>query len=696
MDTVCNDHSSVSATLDLQELAMAAYARLQAKDFAAAIPLLQQRLELAPQDRYARQMLGVALAETGRLAHAAVLLWPLAAEAWAEPGLTHNLGRLCGRIGAVHLRQDRPEAAERSFRLWTGLEPDNVAAWWALATLAQNTGQDQRAQAFYQRILQLRPDHEDAAWNLGLLAVQADQRELAQACFQRVFLLNPGNGPAILNFAALALQRQELEAADQALAMLFCLGVQPAGAWYNLAELRVRQGCLDAACVAYWQAEAAAPGQSRVLHRLGTLLFQNQQSAAAEAVFRRLLVLEPGSGDAVSNLAIALRHQNGLDEALTLYRWALQINPDQPAYWYNQGIAQANSGAIAAAEVSFRETLKRMPEHEGAHHLLGQMRLLQGDYREGAALYEWRPNNLAYQASAKSRHGLPLWDGTLGAADPSGRYPGNRLVLMGEGGIGDILQFMRYAPWIAATGVEVVLYYRADLEHLLKTLPNPHGRLIHNPASMPGCYGAGTMALSLPYRCRTTLDTIPATVPYLSADPQRIARWRPRLAAQPPGLRVGLAWETRGDQQRSVPIAALLEALLPVAGVCLVSLQKGLGAEELNALPEAVRSRVLQLPLDEDDAVFGDTAAVMAGLDLVISIDTAAAHLAGALGCQTWVLLYQVPDWRWMLDREDSPWYPTVRLFRQEQRGDWTPVLDRLAAALRRQVAQRFPAVGSG
>jgi hypothetical protein len=294
--------------------------------------------------------------------------------------------------------------------------------------------------------------------------------------------------------------------------------------------------------------------------------------------------------------------------------------------------------------------------------------LLRGELREGFEKYEsrWRLETLPPRGFP-----APLWNGE----DLSGRT----ILLHAEQGYGDTIQCLRYVPQVAARGGWVVLEVPKELLGLARRLPEV-GQLLARGDALPR-FDLQCPLFSLPRAFATTIETIPAQVPYLSAEPEAIARWRIRLGERP-GLKVGLAWagspQHRNDARRSIAIETLLP-LLRLEGVRWFSLQVGERAADLARLPGG-----LVTDLSPDLIDFAETAAVIGNLDLVIAVDTASAHLAGALGRPAWVLLRARPDWRWLLEREDSPWYPSLRLFRQHRPGDWEEVVRRVAAALER------------
>ena len=266
------------------------------------------------------------------------------------------------------------------------------------------------------------------------------------------------------------------------------------------------------------------------------------------------------------------------------------------------------------------------------------------------------------------------------------RIPGGRLLLVGDQGYGDTIQFARYIPIAAERCREVILGCSAEMAPLLTNIPGV-SQYCHRWTDVPG-HAAHCRLSSLPYLFRTQPDTIPGQIPYMKADPARIAHWRERLdATLPAGVkRIGLTWTGRpthpNDRRRSMPLGQLA-TLVDAGPAAFVSLQKPMPSRDLETLARFPG----MTNLADDLTDFGETAALMGNLDLVVTVDTSMGHLAGALGKPVWILIPKAADWRWMLDREDSPWYPSVRLFRQQKPGDWDTPLDRLRSALRRELA---------
>ncbi|APW40307.1 hypothetical protein RD110_26470 [Rhodoferax koreense] len=417
---------------------------------------------------------------------------------------------------------------------------------------------------------------------------------------------------------------------------------------------------------------AAAPDLAEAWVNLGLVLEQREQDGEAEACYRRALALRPEIAETHVNLGGLLARHKRLDEAEAAYAQALRLAPDQPGTWSNLGVLYASMRLDDEAEACFEKALALAPDLPRARFNLGVMRLRQGRLEEGWAGLEARD----WYAGLKKQLRCPRWQGEPLAG---------RSVLVGyEVGHGDMVQFGRYAAQLKARGAgPVSLLCHPALKRLFATLAGVDHVLGFDEPWPEAQWDVWTPLMSLPYYFETRLDTIPASLPYLKTDPALALRWAAELPPRP-SLRVGLVWKGNprfeNDADRSLASLAVLAPLWQVPRVCFVSLQKGAGEDQAENPPPG--QPLLHLGGRMRD--FADAAAIMAGLDLVIAVDTAMAHLAGALGKPCWLLLprYQT-DWRWLEERTDSPWYPGVmRLFRQTGPGDWQPVMEELTAAL--------------
>jgi Flp pilus assembly protein TadD len=443
----------------------------------------------------------------------------------------------------------------------------------------------------------------------------------------------------------------------------------------NLGAALADQGRLADAVECYQRALRLQPRHAEAVYNLGNALRLAGKFDEAIDCYVQALQLRPEMAQGHNNLGIALRKRGRLAESMASARRALELRPGDPPALVNLGLGLAESGRLVEALACYDEVIRKAPHDADAHHDRAQAWLLLGDWARGWPEYEWR-----WKCAEFTPHGLrqPPWDGTP--------LDGRTILLHAEQGAGDTLQFVRYARLVTESGGRVVLAAPERLHPILRTAPGIDSLVPLLREAPPPEFDVHCPLLSLPALFGTTPQSLPARTPYLSAEPGRIARWRQALEPIE-GCRVGIAWQGSPtmlpyDRWRSVPLEQF-EPLARVEGVRLISLQQGPGSEQLGTLAGHFPIVDLAGELDDNTGAFLDTAAIMANLDLVITCDTAIAHLGGALGVPTWVALASVPNWRWLLDREDTPWYPTVRLFRQIRAGSWEEPLRRMADALR-------------
>ncbi len=444
-------------------------------------------------------------------------------------------------------------------------------------------------------------------------------------------------------------------------------------AWYLLGAIAQLEGKPAESLEFYQQALRLAPNHVEARNNLGVALQALGRVDQAEACLRDAIRRRPDFADAHSNLGNALQDRGLLDEAIACYRQAIRLKRDHIDAHNNLGNALRAQRRSAEAMECYDEALRIRPDHAQVHLSRALLRLQLGDFEPGWAEYEWRLKCKDYAIPSYPR---PLWDGSP--------VDGQTILIYGDHGLGDTLQFIRYAPLVQDRGGRVVVAVRKPLARILASCPGvemviPEGELLPD-------FAVYIPATSLPRIFGTTLATVPAQIPYLAADSDLVKRWGDEIGREN-GFRIGIAWRgnpayTR-DRQRSFALTQF-EPLSQLEGVRLYSLQKDFGAEQI---VEAA-SRFAVTDLGSRDTDFMDTAAAMRNLDLVIAADTSIVHLAGALGSPVWVALSFESDSRWLLDRDDSPWYPTMRLFRQTRPGDWDEVFkritDELAARLSR------------
>jgi tetratricopeptide (TPR) repeat protein len=538
-------------------------------------------------------------------------------------------------IAIQHHQAGRLQAAEQIYRQILAVEPKQADAWHLLGVVANQVGKHAIAVEYIQRAIESNQAVADFHNNLGTAYSALGRLPDAIACYRRALQLKPDH----------------------------------ADAHYNLGHAAKQQGNLDEAAASYRRALELKPANAVAQNNLGIVLDEQSKPDEAVACYRRALELKPDYAEAHSNLGNALNERGNPDEAAACCRRALELKPDSVEAYNNLGNALKDQGELEKAAACWRRALELKPDHAAVHYNQSLVLLMKGDFAHGWPEYQWR-----WRTKPWHRFSQPLWDGRP--------LEGRTILLYAEHGLGDALQFVRYAALVKQRGGTVVVECPRSLVSLLTSCAGVD-RLLERGVELPP-FDVQAPLSSLPGVFHTTLGDIPANVPYLFADPTLIERWRAELGPFA-GLKVGIFWQgTTRNPARSIPLACF-ESLAGVPGVQFFSLQKGAGVEQLRDV--AGRWPIVDLGGRLDD--FMDTAAVMSNLDLVITCDTAVAHLAGALGVVVWTALPSVPDWRWLLDRGDSPWYPTMRLFRQERRGDWQGVFQRIQAALGEQIALR-------
>jgi tetratricopeptide (TPR) repeat protein len=558
---------------------------------------------------------------------------------------------------------------------------------WAEASFRQGCqlaeqGRRDDSLAWFREAVALDPGHAGARLRLGIALAECGKRPEAIGHLRAAAAATPGDAQASYNLGvALAEEGRKGEAAEQ---FQEAIRREPAYAvaHYALGNLRGGERRSEEAVACYREAVRLKPDYSEAHNNLGLALLDNGRAGEAAVILRQAVRLRPKAPEAHNNLGLALAALGRFQEAEAAYEEALRLNPRYAEAENNLASALKDQGRHEEALAAYDLALALDPRSASTRWNRSLLYLQLGDFARGWPEYEWR-----WQRDKASPRRLPkpAWDGTP--------LEGRTILLYMEQGLGDMIQFLRYAPLVHERGGTVLVECPASLIPLFSTCPGID-RLVDEGDELPP-FDVYAPLLSLPHLLGTTLETIPADVPYLAPDPARVASWGPVLDGIP-GYKVGIAWQGNPrhpwDRHRSIPLAAFAP-LARVPGVTLVSLQKGPGAEQARAVRRQVP--VAELPGEVDaGAAFADTAAILRHLDLVITADTAVAHLAGAVGVPVWVALSAITDWRWLIGRKDSPWYPTMRLVRQERLGDWSGVFRRMAAALRTRAAGRVPTAG--
>lgn len=552
-------------------------------------------------------------------------------------------------------------------------QPDFANAYYSLGVAFKQQGKFTEAITAYQHSIALKPDWVEAYVSLGIVLREVGRVEEAKDQYEIAIALSP-NHPGIHNNLAnalLALKRPQDAIAHYRQA----LASQPdyADVLINLGYVLQEQGEREEAITLYQKAITLEPNSVNAHCNLGVALQNSGRLTEAEKCYRQALALKPDFAIPYNNLGLIFQESDRFTEAIAYYQKAIALQPHYADAYHNLGVALMKQGVIQEAIASYQKAIALKPDFAQAHIGIAINLLLLGQFAEGFAEYEWRWQ-LAEVATPKFAQ--PLWDGS--------NLAGKTILLYSEQGFGDTINFIRFAPILKAQGATVFILCQKELIRLLQTTPGIDQLFAWGDPLLP--FDVRAPLLSVPRLLGTTLETIPNSIPYI-----RNEELSSSLSLSPsPLLKVGIVWagspNHRDNRARSCGLQ-WFTPLLDVPGVQFYSLQKGQPVEELktyNTLGKII-------DLSEQITDFADTAALITQLDLVITVDTAVAHVAGALGKPVWICLCSYPDWRWLLDREDTPWYPSVRLFRQSRYGEWDEVFLQVKAALSQWVTEFKP-----
>lgn len=652
-----------------QVLRMLGLAVHQSRGDAEAIALVERAIELAPNFVEARRDLARIHRARGDL-ESSIAAWRGAIELAPDRQRLHdglgNALRATGRLGE----------AEAAYQRALEIDPDFADAVSHLAITRRRQNRLDEATQLARRALELEPDTARHHGNLGNILMQAGHPEEAAGHQRRAVQLDPNlkGGFANLGLTLATLGRYRL--AEEA----FRRGLQAAPddprTLVGLANTLVRLDRGDEATTLFARARELAPRDASVLDGLAALHERARDWGAALGALEQADTLEPNQPDRLCRMSVALEQLDRMTDAEAQIQRALDLAPEGEIPLARKGEHLLLHHRFDEARALCAQALAKDPEAGWARFALGHLELTQGNFRRGFAANEarWQMRDFARSNRRREFETAP-WDGS----DPSGKT----LLLWAEQGMGDAIQFARYAPLVAQRGARVVLSVHRPLVRLFRSLPGV-AEVIERGESH--AYDEHCPLLSLPHLFQTEIETIPPA-PYLEAEERVVEFWERDLGPAKK-LRVGLAWagnpEYRVDRLRSLALDQLAP-LFDVGGVEFYSLQKGPGA--IRADGAELSTRLLDHTARLDD--FMDTAGLASNLDLVVSSDTSVAHLMGALGIPVWILVPYLPDWRWLLGRTDCPWYPSARLFRQPKPLDWQTPVAGIARALEEEVQRR-------
>ena len=547
--------------------------------------------------------------------------------------------------------------------------------YWKLGLALLLSGQKEEAQACWLSAIVEREYAEIEGGmveiikfleNEGIERLESGKYEQSEIIFLELIELDPDNSKAYKNLGNAVFSQGKLEEAVAYYQKGLSLeGDADATTYYNLGMVFHQQGKLEEAIACFEKFLLLNPNSADALNNLGNSFQRLGKFDEGIACFQKALTLEPNNALILNNLGTAFQTVGKLEEALACYQKALSLEPNDAMAHSNLGVFFMEQHQFEKAMACYNKALEIDPDYVDFHRNRAGLLLRLGDYKRGFAEYEWRWRR---KENPPPSFPQPLWDGS--------DLDGKTILLYAEQGFGDTIQFIRYAPLVRERGGRVIFVSQVPLVELLTTVAGID-KVVAVGTTLPQ-FDVRAPLLSLPYILGTTLETIPVQIPYISPLKSLSFKLETPDAAC---FRVGLVWagnpENADDRNRSCSLK-YFAPLLSIAGIAFYSLQKGSKVEEITQLSYQESIQDLSIQLND----FADTAAVVAHLDLIITVDTAVAHLAGALGRPVWVVLSYSPDWRWMVEREDSPWYPTMRLFRQNQPGNWQDVLERVAVAL--------------
>lgn len=636
---------------------------LQRGQLAEAEQALRGLLQAEPGNFAALQLLGVVLLERGEPQRAlqqfdrAVRVDPSVAS------LFYNRGNAFSAL-------QRLEEAAASYQAAIDLNPQLAEAHYNRGNTLRALDRRDEALASYGQAVALRPGLFQAHNNIGSLLHELGRLPEALASFDRALASRPGYIEALQNRGLVLLDLKHWDAAlasfDRALALDPGLADALANRGRALQALERR----DEAVASYDGAIALKPDHANALNNRGIALHEQRRFGDALASYDRAIAVRPDFPEAWNNRGNALHDLRRMDEAFISYQRAIALRPDYAVAINNRGMIQQDLQRLAAARADYDAAIALRPDYAEAFKRRAGLKLLLGEFAEGWADSE---TGLAFaRAQSPGADGVPWWRGESLA--------GKSILLSEPNGLGDTLQFFRFVPALLELGARVSFLGPASGVRVLAAFAD-RVRFITDSAGEHFDYRSWLW--SLPHYLQPRLQDLANAVPYLRAEPALVDRWSQRLDRD--CFNIGISWQgnpdRKIDQGRSIPLAQFLP-LARLPGVRLVSLQKNFGIEQLQQLPAGMVVQDLGADFDAGGDAFVDSAALLQSLDLVVAADTSITHLAGALGRPAWVALTLVPDWRWMLERADSPWYPSVRLFRQWRLDDWNSVFADMADVL--------------
>jgi tetratricopeptide (TPR) repeat protein/GT2 family glycosyltransferase len=566
-----------------------------------------------------------------------------------------------------------PQIAERLYKQLLKNEPNNPDVLHSSGVIAYQKGQYDRAVELINKAIKQNGSVAQYHNTLGIALEALGKFQEAIFAYQQAVSIKNDYAEAYHNMAIAFQSLGNYAVAVEECKKAVSLKPDYAKAYNTMAFSLEKQNLDGPAVENYKQAIRLEPNYVEAYNHLGVVLSRQGKFDEAIENFSLALQHDPHYAEAYNNLGIALKEQEKFVEAIANFERALQLEPQFYEAYYNLANSLRDEGRCAKAIEHYQKAIQLKSDYAQAHWNMSLAYLLNGDYIEGWKGYKWRRNADLEILTNYHNTGKPRWDGSS--------FKSKRLLVHYEQGLGDNIQFARYLPMVKARGGTVIFETLKPIIGLFRDFRGIDELIEYHPdQELSVQFDVYTSLFDLPNIFKTTLETIPSEVPYIHADPEKVEYWRNKLSGD--DFKVGIVWagspEHGNDRYRSCSLK-FFEPLTKIEGVQLYGLQKGRAAGQMEEYTGTIN--VINISQHFDD--FTETAAAIQNLDLIISVDTSVLHLAGAMGKPAWALLPYAPEWRWMLERQDSPWYPTMRLFRQKQWGQWKPVFESIGRELR-------------
>ncbi len=606
----------------------------------------------------------------------------------------------------LHMSGKVPDA-EAVYRKALSVEPQNPAALHLLGVALSQTGRKEEAITHISRAIELNPLVADFHVNLALVYVEVGNPLKAIPACQRALQLQPNHADAFNHMGVALGQLSRIDQAILYLRKTLELNENHIDALSNLAALYQQTGRFEEAIAMLERIQRLQGPKAPVLQQIGDLLRELKRLPEAEAAYKQAISLDPNLAEGYGGLALILHERNEMAASIPYYEKSLALKPDAVTVLSNFGLALVGTAQLERGFDAYSKALDLRPDFTNALNNLGNayrerldmtrtmecydralffrpdhpdarwnrslLQLLLADFENGWLEYEWRWLKFPEE---RRNFGQSRWDGF--------DITGKTILLFAEQGFGDTIQFARYIPMVAERGAKVIVECQPELADVMNTVGGTE-RIYERGETVP-MTDFQSPFMSLGRAFGTNITNIPNKTPYIKADPERIAVWKKKLEPHEGTFKIGVTWAGAARHHRDRERSMRLEMWAPwkqIPGITWVSLQKG------PSVNDPGRAAFPMIDHTSDLKTFADTAALMENLDLVISVDTSIVHLAGALGKPVWTLIPYLPDWRWMLNRDDSPWYPSMRLMRQTSMNDWSPTIDQVGRELRETVTRK-------